>query len=293
MAADPVHYSPKQIAGALAASESSVKRWCDRGVIPTVRTGGGHRRISLDGLRSFTAATGRKLVAPQVLGLPQLFCDRKIEVPGNDDPRQKNFRSALIVGDESQCRELLLEVSSSSERRSRAASIMICDAMRGIGDSWSGNELDPYQERRACDICVRLINELRAALPPIPEDAPVAIGGTFSGDPYQLPTLLVELTLREQGWNATSIGADLPVSSFLQAAHDFQPKMIWLSVSTIDRPREFVKQQNGFADDLEDGIALVVGGRALSDAIRPKLKYTAFCDSLAHLDELAAMIANS
>lgn len=291
MAADPVLYSPKQVAVALAASESSVKRWCDRGVIPTIRTHGGHRRISLDGLRAFTKATGRELVDPEVLGLPQLFCDRATKVPGDDDQLQSDFRIALAVGDEDRCRELLLQVSAASTRSSRVASSMICDAMQGIGNAWDCDELDPYQERRACDICIRLINELRSKLATIPQDAPVAMGGTLGGDPYQLSTALVELTLREQGWDATSIGANLPVESFLQAAHDFQPKMVWLSVSAIDQVDDFVEQQNRLADGLGDGVALVIGGRALSDAIRPRLKYTAFCDSLQHLDELAAMIA--
>ncbi|KAA1257703.1 B12 binding domain protein [Rubripirellula obstinata] len=293
MATEAVHYSPKQVASALAASESSVKRWCDRGIIPTVRTHGGHRRISLDGLRAFTAATGKELVDPQVLGLPQLFCDRKVDVPGAGDPCQSGFRKALAVGDEATCRNLLFQKVDSSSRRSLTAAALICDAMQGIGDAWDCKELDPYQERRACDICIRLINELRSTLPSISDDAPVAIGGGLCGDPYQLPTALVELTLREQGWNAISIGTDLPAESFLQAAHDFRPRMVWLSVSAISHPDDFVVQQNRLADGLGEGVALVVGGRALSDAIRPQLKYTAFCDSLQHLDDLATMIAGA
>ena len=40
------HYSPKQVAERLGVSESSVKRWLDQGVVPVLRTAGGHRRIS-------------------------------------------------------------------------------------------------------------------------------------------------------------------------------------------------------------------------------------------------------
>ena len=43
----------RQVAEALSVSESSVKRWCDQGAIPTIRTVGGHRRIPLDGLLRF------------------------------------------------------------------------------------------------------------------------------------------------------------------------------------------------------------------------------------------------
>ena len=33
--------SPKQVAHAMGVSESSLKRWCDQGLIPTVRTAAG------------------------------------------------------------------------------------------------------------------------------------------------------------------------------------------------------------------------------------------------------------
>ena len=45
--------TPKQVARAINVSESSVKRWCDKGVIPTQYTAGGHRRIPLSGLMEF------------------------------------------------------------------------------------------------------------------------------------------------------------------------------------------------------------------------------------------------
>ena len=47
------HVSPKQLADAIQVSESSIKRWCDRGVIATVRTAGGHRRIPLTDVLRF------------------------------------------------------------------------------------------------------------------------------------------------------------------------------------------------------------------------------------------------
>ena len=39
--------TPKQVARAIDVSESSIKRWCDKGVIPTQYTAGGHRRITM------------------------------------------------------------------------------------------------------------------------------------------------------------------------------------------------------------------------------------------------------
>lgn len=77
--------SPRQVAVALGVSESSLKRWCDRGMLPTRRTAGGHRRVPLDGVLTFLRETGQDLVRPDVLGLPSttgkgsLVIDRAIQ----------------------------------------------------------------------------------------------------------------------------------------------------------------------------------------------------------------------
>lgn len=290
MAARQPRFSPKQIAEALEVSESSVKRWCDKGSIPTVRTMGGHRRITVDGLQTFIRETGREVRLPEVLGMPPLAALRPTRVPGAELPAQQAFRELLANGDEAGCREQLHRSISGGVAKSKAAEDLITDAMHGLGSAWQEHDLDPYQERRGCDICVRLINELRSELPPLPADAPYAFGGTPNGDPYQLPTALVELALRELGWNAVSLGSNLPLDSFLQAAHDCEPQLVWLSVSAVEDPATFIAQQNRLSELLGENVPLLVGGRALNDELRPKLRYTAHCDSVSHMVELASMM---
>ena len=290
MAAQQPQFSPKQIASALQASESSVKRWCDQGAISTVRTVGGHRKITLDALQLFLRSSNRSLIAPQALGLSPTTAASDSGIPGGEDMSQIEFRAALARGDESKCRAVLHDRISKSDSRSESADFLITDAMHGFGEAWDCKRLDAYQERRGCDICFRLINELRTGLPPLPASAPVALGGTPSGDPYQLPTSLVELSLREAGWDAMNLGNNLPVESFLQAVTDHRPSMVWLSVSSIPDTERFVSDENRLAESLGDDVALLVGGRALNDQLRPQLRYTAHCDSLRNLVDFAFMI---
>ena len=61
--------SPKQVAQALGVSESSLKRWCDQGLIATIRTGGGHRRLALPDVLRFIRDGEHRLVSPEALGL--------------------------------------------------------------------------------------------------------------------------------------------------------------------------------------------------------------------------------
>ena len=290
VAAHQPHYSPKQIAEAMSVSESSVKRWCDREIIPSVKTLGGHRRITLEGLHRFLRESGRELIRPELLGLAALPVNRRPQIRGTDDPLQKSFRNSLARGDESECRILLRRRIKAGWSRWEAAEDLITDAMQGFGDAWDCNQLVVYQERRGCEIAMRLIYELRGELTPPAPQAPIAIGGTPEGDPYQLPTALVELALREVGWQATSLGCGLPLGSFLQAARDYRPDLVWLSVSSIADEASFVAAERELADSLGDKTPLLVGGRALSDDVRPQLHYTAHCDSLRHLVDLAALI---
>ena len=290
MPAQQPQFSPKQIASALQASESSVKRWCDQGAIPTVRTVGGHRKITLDGLQEFLRNSKRSLASPQALGLGALPTKRAGGVPGGDEPDQREFRNALAAGDESVCRQVMRDRIDRGELRSDVAGFLVTDAMHGFGEAWDCRQLEAYQERRGCDICVRLINELRGELPPIPLTAPIAIGGTLESDPYQLPTALVELALREAGWNATSLGSSLPTDSFLRAIADYRPQLVWLSVSVVSNEDHFVEQQGRLADQIGDDVSLLVGGRALTERIRSRIRYTAHCEGLRQMVDLAALI---
>jgi excisionase family DNA binding protein len=290
VAAKQPQFSPKQVASALQASESSVKRWCDQGAISTIRTVGGHRKITLDALQHFLRSSNRPLIAPQALGLSPNRVATEGMIPGGQDHDQKQFRTALAQGDEDACRRILRMRVGLGASRSEAADFLITDAMHGIGEAWDCQRVDAYQERRGCEICTRLLGELRSELPTLPASSPVALGGTLSGDPYQLPTALVELALRESGWDAMNLGSNLPAESLLQAVSDHRPRLVWLSVSSIEDPEQFIRQENLLAEKIGDEVALLIGGRALTDEIRPKLRYTAHCDSLRHLVDFAFMM---
>jgi excisionase family DNA binding protein len=281
-------YSPKQVAEALQVSESSVKRWCDRGLISMIRTGGGHRRITLDELMRFVNETERPLLDPMAIGLsvPPGLVGRTPFVAGMQE--QELFRYYLTEGDEKNCRKILDQLVARSASPTQVCEQLITNAMHRFGEAWERNELDIYQERRGCDICQRLVfhlsNQIRK------DDGPCAIGGSTSGDPYQLPTSLVELALREAGWSAQSLGADIPFASFHKAIADQRPRLVWLSISTVTAPETFIARFNQLADHLPEDCTLLVGGRALTDSLRPQLRYTAYCDNLRQLIGLAEMM---
>jgi MerR family transcriptional regulator, light-induced transcriptional regulator len=293
MAVQETLFSPKQVADALQVSESSVKRWCDRGTIATTRTVGGHRRIPLEALIEFLGQTSRRLIEPAVLGLPpEAFLASKAvtTLPVASMTLESEFAQALAAGDEVRCWTLLSQHYLRTRSTASVADLLVADSLHQFGEAWDCNEISIYQERRGCQICMRLIYQLRQIIPTPQTHAPIAIGAAPSGDPYQLPSTLIELVLREVGWHAINLGSDLPFSTLRQAIVDYRPTLFWLSVSSVANVDSFVDQYNQLIDSLPNDTIVIIGGRALKDELRPRLRYTAHCDNLRQLAELAGMM---
>lgn len=352
------HYSPKQVAERLGVSESSVKRWLDQGVVPVLRTAGGHRRISEESVeellrqlkatsgfprlstiggdgpsqneppprdardrgdnaweRSASTATGSNLspgnppsgttfppvasVASAPFSEPRGQAGRLAEfaATGHESSGQHlgpaqlkeisdRFSDALLHGRHPDCiRQIDLLVALGFPLVT-AADLLLTPAMHRLGERWECGEAAVYQERRACNIALELIHRLKQRLSP-PSEGPVAIGGSPQGDHYQLPTALVELALCERGWRATSLGSNLPLFDFLKAVQEYQPRVVWFSISHVDDEDALIEDFNRLAASLPKQTALLIGGRGATDAIRPRLRYTGHCDSLRNLADLA------
>jgi methanogenic corrinoid protein MtbC1 len=275
--------TPKQVARALDVSESSVKRWCDKGGIPTQYTAGGHRRIGMPGLIQFVREGKHELVHPEALGLPPTSGQTARVV----DRAREQMADALVLGDELRCRQIAIDLYLAHHSISVICDQVFAAAFRDIGDQWHDGSAEIYQERRGCEISLRLLHELRAVLPVPAADAPLAIGGAASGDPYTLGTTMAELVLRDAKWNAVSLGANLPFSTISAAIGKHQPKLFWLSCSHIADEAQFLAGYEQLHEEHGIDVAFVVGGYALEERIRRQMKYTAYCDNMQHLEGFA------
>lgn len=293
------NFTPKQIAQALQVSESSVKRWCDRGVIRSDRTLGGHRRIPLNFLIEFLEATNRRLVDPSAIGLgaPVESFQADSEQPDSDSASkaalQAHFERSLIRGNEDECRKVMSTWFAIHGGMASVSDDLLAPTFQSVGQLWECGDVDVFQERRGCEICSRLIHEMRRLIQDPTPDAPLAMGGTCPGDNYQIANQLIDISFRETGWRTICLGSNVPFASLLAAARKHVPKVFWLSVSYIADEATFLAEYSEFAQKLPKGVMLVVGGRALHDQIRPKMTYAAHCDNMHQLTSLARSLKPS
>jgi excisionase family DNA binding protein len=276
----------RKAARALGVSEASLKRWCDQGLVPAVRTPGGHRRLPVQGIVKFIRERKLELVRPGLLGLPDLTLPAADEVT----PRRA-MQAALESGEERDVCRLILGSYLAGTPAAHILDDLVAPAFRTIGDRWAHGELAIYEERRAVEICTRVLFQLRAMLPVPAAEAPQAIGGTLSGDPYSLPTTMLEIALREAGWRAQSYGCGLPTETMVDALNTLRPRLLWLSVSTLGSEQQFLTDYSRlYAAAQGLGVAVLVGGHALTAELRERMQYSAYGDNLRHAVSFARAI---
>ncbi len=271
--------STRQAALALGVSEASLKRWCDQGLLPTARTPGGHRRLPLSGIVEFVRQRHLELVQPGLLGLPELNRRSAGDSPGLRDAMQ----AALETANEPEFRRLLLGSYLAGTPAVELLDDLVAPAFRAIGDRWAHGEVAIYAERRAVELCTRELHQLRMFLPAPSPEAPQAIGGTLTGDPYSLPTAMLEIALREVGWRAQSYGCGLPAATLVDALQHARPRVLWLSVSAFETEPQFIEEYGPLYDAAQKlGVAVLVGGRMLAAPLRERIQYSAYGDNLRH-----------
>ncbi|QDU79615.1 B12 binding domain protein [Polystyrenella longa] len=285
-----LYFSTKEVATALGVSQSSIKRWCDAGDLEMVQTSGGHRRVSMTSLIQFLRQSQRLLVEPKRLGLPVVEPSMDI----NYEREREQFKQALIQSDEDAARAVVLRLYLRMERISVIGDELIAPVFTEIGNLWDCGDIQIYEERRCCEICSRILREIRSYQPILDENVPRAIGATPPGDVYSLPVGLVELVLREQGWQALSYGCEIPLRSMERVINEQKPRLAWLSVSFIQNRETFLNEYASLAATaLNAGTIIVVGGQGLSPEMRRKMDYYMYGDTLRHFELFASLCYQS
>lgn len=277
-------FSPRQVGRAIGVSEASMKRWCDKGKMSCRKTAGGHRRLALHAILDFIRENDFDLVLPEVLGLPSTVGSG----PRVIDQARQLFTNEIENGNEDQCLSIILDLRLAGHDIAEISDSLIAPSFHELGERWRYDELEIYQERRGVEVMRSVLLRLKDTLIPAAPTAQIAIGATFEGDPYSLAGLLAEMVLREMGWQARFLGSELPSDTIAQAVQDINPRMLWLSVSTLKDTDDFICKYRRLYDIcLSQHCAIVLGGRAISESIRQQIQYASFGDNLKHLRAFA------
>ncbi len=275
-------FTPKQVALALGVSESSVKRWCDSGRLRSGRTAGGHRKLPLSSVVQLIRETGQELADPSALGMVAVSARRR------PDQVVGELFTALLTGDEQACRELILGLYQQGAKIVELGDELIGPAQRQIGEGWHVGELSVHQERRACEVLMTVLHELRRWIPPAPAEASLALTVTPEQDFAEVPIRLVELVLLSRGWRTVMAGSALPLTEIAGAIKHRKPHLVCLSATHLENPEGFVEQHNQMVIDRGYGVPVIVGGQAFSKEQADDIRCELFAAGLVDLDKWLA-----
>jgi excisionase family DNA binding protein len=278
--------STTQVAEALGISVSSVKRWVEDGILPAHKTAGGHRKLLMADVIQLARQNGLPLRDPAAPSSTSKV-SRAREVDAS--ALSEKLYGLLLHGDGDGARRIIRGVYAGGMPIETMGDSVIAPAMHRIGGDWEKGRIDVMHEHRASQLCEATLYELKAVLDArARRDPPVAVGGALEGDYSEIPSLLAQMVLLDVGWNAVNLGPNTPIASFQRAIVELKPQLIWLSASHAPSDATVWQKYTKFYKEAERaGVAVALGGRAITEPLRKQLPYTAFGDSLSHLAAFA------
>lgn len=291
MQQSPAQLTPKELADAIGASESSVRRWVDAGDIHISRTAGGHRRILLADAIQFIRKIGATVVRPDLLGLGELS-------PANEtllgQPDEQKLFESLQAGDRGMVKGLLVSWYLGGKTLPAIFDGPVRAAFERLGELWKHDPRAILIEHRATEICIDATASVRGMLPAVDEDAPVAIGGSPHGDPYRLPTTMASIVLVEAGFREVNYGPNTPIELLWNDAVDRNARLVWLSLSSPQDPaplRASVKKMAAILAGKK--INLVLGGRHAAEVTPRGLRNVSLIGSMSELSAFARGVVSA
>ncbi len=253
------YLSPKELSQAVDLSESTIKRWVDQGKIQAEKTEGGHRKIAVETAIQFIRTNKIPLAKPEIFGfseLKYLSGDPLASASASDQ-----FHTFLLTGQAEKAKGLIIYLYLNGSSVAGIIDGPIQSSMARIGELWKHDQTGIGIEHRATDICIQTLNGIRTIFQPA-QNAPIALGGAPSGDPYILPSLSVATVLASEGMKAINYGPNTPFEVFHSAIAQYQPHLVWLSISYKKRGIKFDSAMEELVQVSDQyGSKLIIGGK--------------------------------
>lgn len=240
----------REVAKLLGVGTTSIKRWADSGLLQCVKTPGGHRRFRRDVVEEFMAHNRH-----QTDGAPPTL------VPEDGD-------SLLELLTNGASTDAVMGVLAARHQElgswlSVAESIGV--VLDELGRAWARGDLTVIQEHIASERLSRALSQSAERIA-VRDDSRNCMVMVAEADEHTLGLHLLELCLREAGWNITWAGRKTPIHfacEFVASSKDVD--MLAVSASEYSRDAaSLADQANRLGQACQKrGIPLLLGGTGL------------------------------
>ncbi len=199
------------------------------------------------------------------------------------------FLLALLGGEERAVEDLVAKARSRGADTAVLVRDLVTPALREVGRMWTCGEASVAEEHLATELASRVLARSSGAAPA----ASVArriVHACLEGEFHDVGLGFLADVARERGWDAESLGANVPREALVRFVAQRRPAALALSVSLAGHVPEATRTI-AEVRSAAPGITVVVGGRAFcEDTARVPLTGAdaGICDAVAFRDWLDA-----
>lgn len=278
-----------EVARLCRVSDATVKRWEDAGLLKSERTSGGHRR--------FRAEEVARFQREQNLGLKQNHGDESVtkatlRTRDKKSYSDSTFLQSLIDGCEEAATHVVITKHLEGKPLTEILDRLICPAMHEIGDLWHQGKISIPQEHLATRTAFSVIYKLRNVLP-IPEmKNGLAICCAMEGDFHELPLLLAQIAIENEGFEVINFGAATPLYSLSDEVIKYSPAFICISAAVINDLERLSRDYKDFREKIAKlKIPILLGGGVFeNENIRKRFVGEFYMRSFTDVAEFAGKI---
>lgn len=284
----------RETARILGVSEASVKRWADGGLLPTIRTAGGHRRFLPEDVAVFQrSGFGHKTISAGGRAGAAQASSEAGPVAADASLMVEEMFEALVEGGIEEIAALLINLSLHEWSVGRIADVVLCPALRRIGDLWHQGKLSVAEEHVASRAGLAAMQRLRGVMSASATRPALAISCSAENDFHEFPVQIVNLLLENMGWDVVNLGASTPFYALAEAVERFRPRMVCVASTVLGDLDRAVREYREFRQTAERmNVSIVLGGAGFSGRVRDRFEADLHAESFEQLESFAARLTN-
>jgi methanogenic corrinoid protein MtbC1/DNA-binding XRE family transcriptional regulator len=193
-----------------------------------------------------------------------------MNVTGTDVARAQRSYLDAVLGEDNSAPSLVMGRLLRDGMAPESAFVdVIAPTQKRIGSLWESGKISVAEEHRATEMAFDQLDQLRRLLPTSPPRGARALVAGVAGNLHSLGARIVADLLAMDGWEIEFLGPNVPSADLVDYVQQRNIALVALSASMKDQIPALV----GTTDALRravPGIAILAGGLALAEAIRPE-----------------------
>lgn len=233
------HMTTAEVAATLGVGATTIKRWVTDGLLPEVRTPGGHRRFRRDDVETFLA---------------------RCRAPSGEREADRWIRLLLGPVRLLEIHQAVLDLRAEASGWS-AVGDFFGRVLDEVGRRWACGEMIVAEEHLISGRLMSMLSWCAASLP-VPLEAPCAVLAAADGEDHTLGLSLSLPCFHERGWKVEFLGS-LPTAELVERVRRGGMAVVGLSASAYSSdPDHLARQQEQLIPACRQaGAQLVLGGR--------------------------------